>query len=355
MNRLHLYAALASSLVLSVLPGCVSSPRTTTAQPNATTIPKEPSSHPYINAKSAPCDPIPEMDALIAGCGIDDVLGPHNPRMIQIWGGHLTQQEWFLREPSFAFAISELRLGLAYFRILHGRLPVSWHEFESSCLLPLRPLDPITGRPYNYLAAEQPRESILDFSVSTGTADWVITGRYQTSDGNLEQFTDSDLSHMRYQWWEEDMRAQYSSIVALRGNLLASVLNSVLNDYQFRRNSMPESGKQLLDGLWQVAQGWARNDPTVNCLEPSSFVFGLDRRSELALARWTDDQGNIHIKSFDYSPWPEGGWDHVPTYSELCQRQVQNGYSIDCDEHPDSFPVGYEPPLVLWKCSLHPR
>ncbi len=179
-------------------------------------------------------------------------------------------------------------------------------------------------------------------------------GQYQTSNGSIEEFTDRDADHVRYEWWEEDMRAQYPSVIGLRGDLMASVLNFILNDYQFRRSNMPNSADELLDGLWQVAQPWAANDPTVDCPQSSSFVFGLDSWSEFAIAKWRDDQGNTYIKSFDYSPWPKGGWDHVPTYSELCERQVQNGYSIDCDEPPHSFPDDYEPPLVLWKCSLAP-
>jgi hypothetical protein len=143
------------------------------------------------------------------------------------------------------------------------------------------------------------------------------------------------------------LHEKYPNAVSMRGDMLAESFSAVLRDYEERRNEMPGSTEQLLDGLWTV-EGKYPNNPTLAVSSPGVFVFGLDKVDEIAAAVWSDETGEIYSLSYVYSPWPEGGWVVPPSVQDLADRANKNQYGVEWG----ALPEDYLPPTILWTCSL---
>ena len=296
------------------------------------------------NLGMPPQDHAADLQTQDLGLTLDDVFGDHNPKMIGGWGGENTREEWFLRCVWSPHRIDMLENGLRYFYALHGRFPFDWNELEDSGMFPIRPLDPIDGGSINYGIAPTSTDDFHNMLVEPSAAGWFATGMTPLfPDGN---WIEAEWEMINYGEFFSDVMHQraerYPNAVAMAGASLADALERVLHDRISRRNLMPESSEELLDGLWIVHHEWAVHDPGIDLMQPGTFVFGIDETQLLAVAAWRDDLGVWYTRAWRWDPWPEG-WDRPPQpYGE-----------VGLDGIPWHGPhEGYVPETMLWSCSL---
>ena len=299
------------------------------------------------------CDSSPEADAFAEGCTLADAVGDHNPKMIAIWGGKRTNESLFLRG-YFDSPETWLEDGLEHFYALNNRFPVDWRELEKSGCFPICPLDPVTGDEYKFGVMPRDETDLLDIGLQISERGWQATRNTQGASDNTYRKETTDLSLRDAQDYGDVgyLMTWFTNGEAMRGEMLARTLHKVVEDYESRRNEMPDNPDKLLDGLWLVMEGWAANDPNVSIHAPSTFVFGLDKNLECVVAFWIDSGNTMYSDVRRYSPWPQGGWTHVPTFREWCHRQADNYYGEDWPDFFDTQPSDYAPPVILWKCSL---
>ena len=293
--------------------------------------------------KAASTNSLPSENLTMA-----DVAGEHNPKMIGLLGGKWTRKPWYLQAERSGERVQLLNVALYAFKTLYARFPEDWAELEHSGLFPIRPLDPINGKAVNYGVAPTGDGDFIDLDVSASTAEWTVTGLHPwTPDGTWKKYTwkYSEPPQVKLSAFTTEY-GKYTSIVALRGAVLASALNYLVFDYQDRRNEMPGSSDELFDGLWSIGQTWAANDPGLDVSRPGDFSFGLDKDSGRVAASWHDAQGLEYRVGYLYSPWPQGGWSKPPTVDEL-QGKSQRILAL-----PTQVPEGFIPENILWKCSL---
>ncbi len=288
----------------------------------------------------------------VAGLNLSDVTGEHNPRMIAIWGGELTKESWFLQSESWG-RISELTRGLEHFCAYFRRLPNSVDELEDQGFLPIRPTDPVSGQPICYGEDPSANDDFVHVGVTCYASSWAFCYQYpKFPDGRWAQVEEEFEAPKTEEDFCEQLRSRYPSIRAMRGALLASMLNMMVYYYVWRRNKMPTTAEEMLDGLWYVSANWARDTEAVDPTEPGSFLFSLDRSMESAFAAWRDEEGYSYQLQYRYSPWPTGGWNRVPTLNEYYDRfqTGQYGTTVGMSSETDS-PISV-PGKVIWTCKL---
>ncbi len=300
--------------------------------------------------------PANQWAGLVEGLSMEDVAGEHNPRMIGIWGGKFTRQPWFLRSEHSDDRLF-FGLGLRCFQALYGRFPADWNELNRSGLNPIQPLDPVTGQEYCYAVAPKSATDFVNIDLQTSAAAWRATFNVPIFPRGEWVIRTLDLDLRRQSDWNADfrldLRSDYPNISAMRGIWLAITLDHILVDHVLRRAKMPETAEQLLDCLWTVKQEWATNDSDVDITQPGTFFFGVDKGNEIAVAVWRDRNAGVYWKVYDYSPWPEGGWDSVPSAVQLMNFHNEASYGNEVDWYSQHFELdGYEPDVVLWRCFL---
>ena len=294
------------------------------------------------------------FEEYVSDCTLEDVVGEHNPRFIGIWGGKLTSEPWFIRFATVSWRFMNLRTGLEYYFAVHNEYPRSWEQFAESTFYPIRPLDPVTSEPLRYDCQPRSNDDFTNIGIEASPAQWRIAyqapsmpdGEWVHLEIEIDPFERHDEAYY------EDIRSSWPTAASVTGAVLAESLDTVLWHYVHRRNEIPSNADDLLDGLYS-AEPWAASRTGLILSHPGTFVFGVDRDRGWAAAIWRDEAGQVYSKLHDYSPWPEDGWDHVPTWPEIAYLQADASYSNPYTEGVGDFdPSTYVPPTVLWTCSL---
>lgn len=296
-------------------------------------------------------------EELVMGCSLDDVVGEHNPRMIGIWGGKLTQEVWFIRNARSGKRIQSIAISFEYFEALHGRLPSDMEEFIESKFFAIQPLDPITGNLFNYTTVPSNIEDYLNLCLAPSGDTWMLVWAIRPGFAKNEpQINERDLRDLiGTEGNQKELFDEYPNLIALRGALLSELLNYILYDFQIRRNQMPETPEAFLDGLYQVSESWAENDPQWQLDLPCGFLFGIDKSLELAIGIWQDEFGQYFYYAVDYSPWPEGGWIEVPSWNDLILRPQNAFHTFNRSNYlveSGNITPDFVPEIILWQSNL---
>jgi len=293
------------------------------------------------------------LDSLAIGCSMDDVFGPHNPYFIGIWGGELTKESWFQRYCFLGWRSLSLIESLEYYYALNTEYPSSWEELDNSGLYPIRPADPVTGTQFIFGQDPTYERDYSHIGIGSSEDCWRLNYWKPTMpEGEWVEYT-STLEPMQSSEKYQSILQRYPTNAAIRGASLQDSLNVILMYYVLRRNSMPASGEELLEGLWYSANSWADNKPLEEMKGPGAFVFGIDREYEWAIAIWRDEAGRVYVRYYDYSPWPIQGWDHVPTMSEILEFYQETDYGDQYFGPVSDFNrEEYIMPTILWSCNL---
>lgn len=286
-----------------------------------------------------------DLESRHAALTLEDVFGPHNPKMIGGWGGERTKEAWFLRCVRSPQRLDLLSTALDFFYAQNGSYPSDWDALEESGLYPIRPLDPIDGKAIVYGVAPESSDDFHRLTIETSYEDWSITGR-------LPEFPEGTWCEHTWEFEpcegpcrtliEQDV-FRFPTPVALRGFMLAKILEHILWDYEHRRALMPAGAEEMLDGLWYVAEDWAAHDPAADAAQPGGFLFGVDSAEGLSVAIWHDETGKRYAEGWIWDPWPSG-WEKPPRAGE---QEGHHGLP-SWDPIPDDF----TPETVLWSCSL---
>lgn len=299
------------------------------------------------------------LDALAEGCTLEDVIGDHNPKMIAIWAGNLTHQEWFLRRQRANQPVVFLNLALQNYYILNHEFPRDIAQLDDIGFLPLEPLDPITEESYQYGPHIGDSEDILSIGVDTSSEAWVINLPSYDELGDLQIYSFDLVQDILFRskifqnYYFSEIEREYPEAEAMRGYHLASRLNSILYDFVTRRNDIPKNDVELLDGLWIVREDWATCDLSLDESLTGVFIFGIDHTAECAFARWTDTEGKEYCIAWEYSPLPDYGWDYVPTWNEYAQRFSDGCYGSLLGSSYSINGSNFDLSLVLWKCNIY--
>ena len=298
-----------------------------------------------------------DLDNLAEGMCIGDVTNSHNPHMIAIWGGTYTKSESFLRSYREDPALS-LENALVYFYAATRRYPRNIAEVDELGYFPIRPVDPIIGNWYKYGDYPGSQRDFMNIGIETSSdRDWIITlyrpinpeGEWKKEVDSLNVWIDQDKEN----GYLKQLADEYGNDEAMRGAILSDQLRCALRSYVYRRNKMPTNANALLDGIWVVAENWAEYDATVDVSSPGVFCFGIDSAARMACAYWRDTGGKLYTAGFQYNPWPDSGWTHVPTYTEYIHRFDPRLIMFDSySSVPDGLGITYIPPIILWKCKL---
>jgi hypothetical protein len=292
-----------------------------------------------------------EARALVEGCTLADVIGDHNPKMIGIWGGRLTHQSWFLR--AAVWNRDRFEEHLTYYWLAFCQLPIDLADLHAEGFLPIIGLDPVTGEAYRYGSPITGKEDFADVALETSVTDWAI--KQQAPHLPKGEWRRCE-QHVGCDEWPEDLaertRQAYPNPTALRGAHLSWQLSWMLFDYATRRDMMPISNEDLLDGLWTVDEPWARDNPSLDWTKPGGFMFGIDECNEVAVAIWRDEQGTVYKEAYRFSPWPTQGWQKVPDFFEYIERSQARPFYERLDSFFDQVPPDYVPEIQLWICSL---
>jgi len=293
---------------------------------------------------SSPDETVPDLAARSASLTLDDVFGDHNPRMIGGWGGEKTHQDWFLRCVRSGDRLELLSIGLKYYYALNDRYPENLAELNSAGFVHFAALDPISQAVIKYDTPPTNDTDFINMVLDTSSEPWHLTGQIPIfPEGTWQSYT-WDIAGI-----DESTRnvinslgENYSNPVAMKGAYMAWAFEHMLWDYEHRRATMPNTGEELLDGLWEVYNSSITDDPAVDISNPGAFIFGIDTQEQLSVAIWNDLEGNSYILSWTWDPWPHG-WDHVPTAGENIGH-----HGIPWEPPSDDFVPG----SILWSCYL---